>query len=72
MSASVASESTVSRVMPSGQAAVCGVQSTPRTTANRWVALVSATKPRPSSISASSTPATFACIFARIELSRLA
>ena len=37
----------------------------------RCVAFVSAMKPRLSSMTASSAPATFASIFARIEVSRL-
>src|SRR5205085_1766332 len=57
--------------MPSGQDAVVGVASRPPVTMNRWVALVSAMKPRWSSTTASSAPATFASILARIEGSRL-
>jgi hypothetical protein len=71
MPLAAARSSTVCRVMPSGQATVNGVCSDSPTTANRWVALVSATKPRPSSISASSAPATLASILARIEFNRL-
>jgi hypothetical protein len=74
-----ASRSTVARVIPSGHAAVVGVarvgpasaDRSPGSTMNRWVALVSAMKPRLSSMTASSAPATFASIFARIEVSRL-
>ena len=57
--------------MPSGQDAVVGVASRPPVTMNRWVALVSAMKPRWSSTTASSAPATFASILARIDGSRL-
>jgi hypothetical protein len=38
----------------------------------RWVALVSAMKPRASSMRASSAPAAFAWIFASIEFRRFA
>src|ERR1039457_6196548 len=57
--------------MPSGQDAVVGVASVPPVTRKMWVALVSAMKPRGSSMTASSAPATFASILARIEGSRL-
>ncbi len=64
--------------MPSGHATVVGVASTspappeaPGNTMNRCVAFVSAMKPRLSSMTASSAPATFASIFAMIEVSRL-
>ena len=57
--------------MPSGQDAVVGVASRPPVTMNRWVALVSAMKPRWSSTTASSAPATFASILAMIDGSRL-
>ena len=59
------------RVMPSGQATVVGVSTTPRSTRKTCVALVSATKPRVSSISASSAPAALASILARIDWIRL-
>ena len=65
------SSSTVARVMPSGQATRRGVRSLPFSTRKTCVALVSAMKPRVSSISASSAPATFASILARIDWSRL-
>ena len=57
--------------MPSGQETVVGVASVPPVTMKRCVALVSAMKPRWSSITASSAPATFASILARIDGSRL-
>ena len=57
--------------MPSGQARVVDVRTTPSATWNTCVALVSAMKPASSSISASSAPATLASILARIEVSRL-
>src|SRR5580693_2418889 len=57
--------------MPSGQDAVVGVARIPPATMNRCVALVSAMKPRWSSTTASSAPATFASILARIDGSRL-
>ena len=63
---------TVARVMPSGQATVFGVITTPLCTRKRCVALVSATKPRTSSITASSAPAALAWSFARIDWIRLA
>src|SRR5215467_10604629 len=63
--------STAARVIPSGQAAAVGVPSRPALTRNRFVALVSATNPRWSSITASSAPAAFASILARIDGSRL-
>jgi hypothetical protein len=61
----------MARVMPSGQAAVVGVCSTPPATKKMCVALVSATNPRWSSMTASSAPAWLASILARIEVSRL-
>ena len=57
--------------MPSGQARVVLVCTTPSVTWKTWVALVSATNPASSSISASSAPATLASILAMIEVSRL-
>src|SRR5688572_30105265 len=57
--------------MPSGQATVRGVRTRSRSTMKTCVALVSATKPRTSSISASSAPAMLASIFARIDWIRL-
>ena len=47
------------------------VRSTPPLAMNTWVALVSATKPWRSSISASSAPAALASILARIDWMRL-
>src|ERR1700683_1097048 len=72
MPASAASSSTAPLVIPSGHAAADGVPSTPPDTRKTLVALVSATKPRLSSIRASSAPAAFASTLARIEVSRLA
>ena len=57
--------------MPSGQDTVVGVASVPPVTMKMCVALVSAMKPRWSSITASSAPATLASILARIDGSRL-
>src|SRR5215468_5173151 len=83
MPASAASRRTVARVIPSGHDAVVGVASVPpaareaprsqppANTMKTCVALVSAMKPRWSSITASSAPATFASILARIDGSRL-
>ena len=69
--AEVASSRTAALVMPSGHDTVVGVASVPPVTMKRCVALVSAMKPRWSSITASSAPATFASILARIDGSRL-
>ena len=70
-SASSAISSTAALVIPSGQAAAVGVPSRPALTRNRLVALVSATNPRLSSITASPAPAAFASILARMDGSRL-
>ncbi len=65
------SSSTVALVMPSGHAVQYGVHTAPPVTMNTCVAFVSATKPRRSSISASSAPAALASILARIDWIRL-
>ena len=62
--------STTCRVMPSGQAWVCPVSTAPFFTRKICVAFVSAMNPLRSSISASSAPATFASVLARIDWSR--
>ena len=57
--------------MPSGQDTVVGVASVPPVTKKMCVALVSAMKPRWSSMTASSAPATLASILAMMDGSRL-
>ena len=56
----------VRRVIPGSAARVVGVTSTPSETMNRFVEVHSATAPRWSSMTASSSPAAFACCFAMI------
>ena len=60
-----------SDTIPSGHATGRLVSTSPRWTTKTCVAFVSATNPRTSSISASSAPAVFASIFARIDWIRL-
>jgi hypothetical protein len=55
----------VARVIPSEQAKMRLVARSPRRTMKMWVAFVSATKPRVSSIKASSAPALLASFLAR-------
>ena len=58
-------------MIPSGQEAVVGVSNAPESTMKMCVAFVSAMKPRWSSMTASSAPATLASILARMDGSRL-
>lgn len=66
-----ATSSTIDRVKPGRQATGNGVINTPERTTKILVALVSAMKPLTSNMTASSTPATLASIFASMLLSRL-
>ena len=54
----------VPRVMPASEAVVGGVRSRLPVTMNTFAPVASATRPLPSSISASPAPALFACTFA--------